>query len=73
MTKDQESEEKKLDKTEDAATEKNQKEKLMDEQYEFGLNEDVREEIEKEDGHREPDDKADETDEVINDEAESDE
>ena len=44
-----------------------QKKELMDEQYEFGLNEDVREEIEdqEDEGHKEPKDKADRDDAVI--------
>lgn len=46
-------------------TESSQEEQLMDEQYEFGLNEDTREKMEKEDGHREPKEKADEDDEVV--------
>jgi len=53
----------------DEQNEDSQAEQLMDEQYEFGLNEDVREEIEEEnkDGgsHKEPKDKADEDDEVV--------
>jgi hypothetical protein len=46
-------------------TDDSQEEQLMDEQYEFGLNEDVREEIEEEDKRKEPEDKADEDDEVV--------
>ena len=46
-------------------TENSQEEQLMDEQYEFGLNEDVREEIEKKDKREEPKDKADDDDEVV--------
>lgn len=46
-------------------TEDSQEEVLMDEQYEFGLNEDVREEIEENDKREEPEDKADEDDEVV--------
>lgn len=46
-------------------TDNSQEEKLMDEQYEFGLNEDTREKIEKDGDHREPEDKADKDDTVI--------
>lgn len=46
-------------------TDDSQEEQLMDEQYEFGLNEDVREEIEKKDKREEPKDKADDDDEVV--------
>lgn len=42
-------------------------EEMLQDQYEFGLHEDVREEIEEEDDdHKEPKDKADKDDEVIN-------
>ncbi|HZK22726.1 MAG TPA: hypothetical protein VFC62_01345 [Atopostipes sp.] len=55
----------------DGTENKEQEERLMDEQYEFGLNEDVREELEdkNEDNpkHKESDDKADSDDEVIKD------
>ncbi len=57
------------DKKNHDGTENEEKERLMDEQYEFGLNEDVREELEdkNEDNpkHKESDDKADSDDEVI--------
>lgn len=57
------------DKKKHDGTENEEKERLMDEQYEFGLNEDVREELEdkNEDNpkHKESDDKADSDDEVI--------
>jgi len=47
--------------------EDSQAEQLMDEQYEFGLNEDVREKIEQEDSdHKEPDNKANKDDVVVN-------
>lgn len=46
-------------------TDSTQEEQLMDEQYEFGLNEDVREKMEDEDNRKEPEDKADEDDTVI--------
>lgn len=46
-------------------TDSPQDEQLMDEQYEFGLNEDVREKIEERDDRKEPEDKADEDDAVI--------
>lgn len=46
-------------------TENSQEEQLMDEQYEFGLNEDVREDIEEEDKREEPKEKADDDDEVV--------
>ena len=53
----------------DGTENKEQEERLMDEQYEFGLNEDVREELEDENEdnskHKESDDKADSDDEVI--------
>lgn len=59
------------DKKKDSTEETEQKEKLMDEQYEFGLNEDVREKLEEENGenprHKESDDKADKDDEVVED------
>lgn len=55
----------------DGSEDAEQEERLMDEQYEFGLNEDVREEMEEDDKenprHKESDDKANEDDEVIND------
>lgn len=48
-------------------TDSTQEEQLMDEQYEFGLNEDVREKMEEADkeDRKEPEDKADEDDTVI--------
>lgn len=50
-------------------TDSSQAEQLMDEQYEFGLNEDVREEIEnqEDDNHKEPENKADKDDVIIKD------
>lgn len=49
----------------DNETDKKQ-EDILDDQYEFGLNEDVRKELEaEEDSHKEPDDVADEDDTVI--------
>ncbi len=62
MAKDEQSK-KEHDETQDDT----QKKELMDEQYEFGLNEEVREEIEdqEDDGHKEPKDKADRDDVVI--------
>ena len=53
MAKDEQSK-KEHDETQDDT----QKKELMDEQYEFGLNEEVREEIEdqEDDGHKEPQD-----------------
>lgn len=54
-------------KKKDDETKDDTQEKKLKEQYEFGLNEDVREEIEdEEDSHKEPEDKADATDKVIN-------
>ncbi|MDN6161418.1 MAG: hypothetical protein L0I79_01480 [Atopostipes sp.] len=47
---------------------KNNEEERLDNQYEFGLNEDVRKEIaEEEDSHAAPEDKADEDDDIIKD------
>ena len=48
-------------------TDSPQDEQLMDEQYEFGLNEDVREKIEDEDDRKEPEDKANADDKIIKD------
>ncbi len=58
-------------KNHDGSEDEKQEERLMDEQYEFGLNEDVREEMEDENEdnprHKESDDKANDEDEVIKD------
>lgn len=66
MTKE---EKPKKDLHDDEQNEDSQAEQLMDEQYEFGLNEDVREELEEEnkDGgsHKEPKDKATKEDTVV--------
>lgn len=58
MSKD--SEKKNKDETKDTT-----QEEILQEQHEFGLHEDVREKLEKEDERKEPKDKVDADDEVI--------
>jgi len=63
MTKDQHTHNENGDETEDTT-----QEEMLDEQTEFGLNEEVREKIAEEDERTEPDEKAEEEDEVVDEE-----